>query len=336
MSDRRSRLGKIIKIIANKPSITLGGLLSELAASGIQITERTLAKDVLLLKTDYGLLPNHERLRSGYVLDGMCTLAETEISLVLDAMHVFGVRLNDPEAATMKERLVKILREQNPQALAAGLETRTVRQRDIFEKNKGQHQTQNTLLAAIRARKAVAMEYLTPRVGQPKRIDGYPLLMVFHERGWYCIVKDMDRAHYYPRRIDRIRTCAINTKSPANARHADDIKQAQFLISCGWGMTFPQSLKELANAENQPEIVVRFDNSIAPFILESVDRHPRGKIRRARDGSQDVEFRIKLSNPEEFRYWVRSFGAKAWFVAPQSLVDSERAEIRRMLSRYRD
>ena len=105
--NQTQRLGTIIQLIGNNPGITLTKLHALLTAQAISVTERTVAKDILLLKQAYELLPDRERLRGGYYLQGIYSLAETEVALVLDAMHVFGVHLNDPEArvAIIKRRL---------------------------------------------------------------------------------------------------------------------------------------------------------------------------------------------------------------------------------------
>jgi predicted DNA-binding transcriptional regulator YafY len=334
MDARESRLGSIIKIIANNPEITMTHLLAELYRQGTGISERTLAKDILALKNDFGLLEKSRRLAKGYVLQDICTLGEDETELVMDAMHVFGARLSNPQAQKMLLRLSALLAPSNRyDKLERRSVRRTIQERNIYGKGKAVQEVESILLAAIRSRVPVALTYQTPRLGHAQKSEGYPLFMVFYERGWYCIVRDLEARTYYPRRLDRIRACKISAR-PASDSHAEDIKEAQYLLSCGWGMTFPRSLKELQESDTKPEIVVRFAGSVAAYILEATDRHPRGKAKVCRDGTGEVEFRIKLADPGEFQFWVRSFGARAWFVAPGSLVDSERAELRRMAERY--
>lgn len=323
------RLGRIIKLIGRNPGITLSKLQRALQDEGIVITERTLAKDVLSLKTDFGLLPNRDRLRSGYFLQDLFTLSESEIKLVLDAMHVFGARLDDPEAVEMMERLSATTSDGT-----ARTPSRTFGHRNIYRRASNQKEIESILLQAMSARLPVTISYRTPRLTETRQFQSYPLLMVFHERGWYCIMRDLEVQNYFPRRMDRIKTCSLLKGGEANESHHDDVKDAQFLMNCGWGMTFPANMEELKMSEREPEIVVRFNNTMAPFIMEAANRHPRGKAVPCKDGTGDVEFRIRLSNPREFQNWVRSFGSKAWIVAPQSLVENEKAEIRRMAERY--
>jgi len=332
--DKTKRLGTIIQLIGSNPGITLTKLHALLSAQAVPVTERTIAKDILLLKQAYQLLPDKERLRAGYHLQGVYSLAESEVALVLDAMHVFGVHLNDPEAHILMDRLKNLSGQFG--AKFSLRTSRTLRQRDIYTGSEGRIKAnmQDILLAAIRGRLPVLMTYQTPRLREPKQYRGYPLFLVFHERGWYCLTKEMSADNYFPRRLDRIRQCKLIERGASNENHDEDLNTAQLLMNSGWGMTFPRNLNELAAASDQPEIVVRFDSSIAPYILESGQRHPKGKMNRARDGSGDVEFKIHLSDAREFVFWVRSFGAKARITAPPSLVESERAEVRRMAQTY--
>jgi predicted DNA-binding transcriptional regulator YafY len=332
VSDKIKRLSAIIKVIANNPGITLTGLKTQLPEYGIKVTERTLAKDILVLKHEYSLLPDKERLRSGYVLEDIITLAETEMSLVLDALHMLSARMDDPEAHEVLQRLTE-LNNQRGQTADSAQRIRTVRQRNIM-KSKDRAETNRILKEAIRTRQAVRYVYNTPRVGKDETANGFPLLMVFHERGWYCITRDVKEKTYYPRRIDRIKELKIVESHGTNQDFEENFREANYLMNCGWGMTFPRSMKLLEEAEQQPPIVARFNRVIAPYILEAVERHPKGKVLPVKDGTGDVEFSIKLTDAKEFIHWIRSFGARARIISPPSMVEQERSEIRRMYEAY--
>jgi len=332
MSINLHRLGVIVKVIANQPGITLSGLVKALKKQKIDVTERTIAKDILILKNELGLLPNKERLRKGYALSEIFSLSAQEIDLVLDAMHTFGAKLSDEEASVMRERLLAFIHESG--ASAKKVPGRSISHRTIYKKSQDHAAVERLLLQSIRLRLPVVFTYKTPRLEKAERLTGYPLLMLFHERGWYCIIKDQDEQRYHPRRLDRISDCAELSQVLANPSHEEDIREAQFLISAGWGMSFPRSMKEYKETENKPKIVARFDRTKAGYILEAVERHPLAKVVPARDGTGEVEFHIKLHNPDEFLFWIRSFGANAWIVEPQSLRQKERAEITRMMRNY--
>ncbi|MBZ0189377.1 MAG: WYL domain-containing protein [Candidatus Obscuribacterales bacterium] len=331
MSSKLRRIGTIIKLIANNPGITLTRLHDRLSRSGIEITERTLAKDIASLKNDYGLLSKEGRLRKGYVLKDLATLSSVELNLVLDALHLLGSRMDDAEAEAAMERLVEL--NKSLSAMPAP-RIRTVRHRNILKKDLKYKEHLAFLYEAIRSRRALLYSYKTPRLEKEEELTGYPLVMVFHERGWYCIVRALESKIYNARRIDRIKALRFVDEYEENLDAIEDIKEANYLINCGWGMTFPGSLAEAEAAERQPPVVARFDRTVASYILEATERHPRGKISPVKDGTGEVEFSIKLSDPREFVSWIRSFGSKAKIVSPASLVEKERVESRRMFKMY--
>ncbi len=325
-----SRIGAIIKIIGKHPGITLGELNKVLCQSGIKVTERTIAKDILALKSEFGLLEQRERLRRGYFLESICCLSPHEVCLVLDSLQTFGTQLAASDASHLTKRL-RAWAKDNGVKLSR---TRSIRQRNIYKNSEQTKRIEHSLLDAIREHKGVTITHEVPLARKAARITGYPLLIVFHERGWYCIMRELPGDCYRPFRIDRIKSCQL-ARVPSNDHHDKDVAECEFLINCGWGMGFPGNRKELEAANKRPPIVVRFDGVVAPFILEAAERHPLGKITPVKDGSGDAQFKIWLSNPREFLFWVRSFGSHAWIVSPSSLVSAERAEVRRMADRYR-
>lgn len=336
MVSKRKRTAVIIKIIANAPGITMSRLHAELQVRGISISERTLAKDIESLKKDYELLPNKDRLRQGYYLKDILALSGEDTEIVLDALHLLGTRLKDKEAEALALRLQTARSQNNFAAEAtqsAPKRTRTLSQRNILSAQKSEA-IQRQLNQAIRQTRPVTFTYKTPRLKAAETVSGYPLLMVFHERGWYCIMRNLTTCTYSPRRIDRISDLKLMDGGKPNRDAQENIDEAGFLLSSGWGMSFPRNLREYHASDSEPYIVARFDASVAAYILEATDRHPRGKIKACRDGTGDVEFSIKLHKPEGFLDWVRSFGVKARITAPKNLVEREIAELKRLLLKY--
>jgi predicted DNA-binding transcriptional regulator YafY len=328
---QKSRLGTIVKVIGNSPGITLNQLCAQLSRLGIKVTERTVAKDIFLLKSEYQLLPQRERLRRGYVLENIATLSQDEIRLVLDALHVFGVQFDAPEARVLVKRLQDRVRQATPQSSRL----RTVRQRNIYPKGTATRQIEQMLLEAIRTHVAVTLQHQPALSKKTEQISGYPLLMIFHERGWYCLMRELQQRRFLPFRLDRIKSCVFHKTAAPNKNHEDDVAECEFLLSAGWGMAFPSTKRELEIAKAQPPIVVRFDSTVAPFILESMQRHPFATVSPTKDGTGDVHFQIRLGTPREFLFWLRSFGSHAWIVSPRSLASAERSEALRLAERYK-
>lgn len=318
-----NRIGTIIRVIANNPGITLTQLLNELPRFGVRISEKTLTKDIELLKREYGLLSPEPRLRSGYFLLGMQSIGTAELPTVVDSLWAFGFNLNDPTAWAICRRL--------------GSTSRTIalRQKNIYKTAKSQQDIDEKLSLAIKDHLCARIVLETPRLAKPAKFDVFPLFKVFYERGWYLISRSTDARAYFPSRVDRIKSCEIAKAVHPNSDHDKDIESAQFLINSGWGMDFPHTYEEHAEIDSQPEVVVRFDSTVAAFIREGAERHPRAKMSYAPDGSGHLDFRIKLKYYNEFKNWIRSWGAKAWFMEPQTFVDEERAELRRQIINYK-
>lgn len=333
MSSRNHRIGLIIRTIACNPGITLSGLLKAVHDSGIEITERTLAKDIGLLKDEYQLLIARPRLRHGYVLQGIYSLGEEELDTVVDALNAFGNSLESQSAQETVERLK--LQAKGVRRSSKSSTVRVIGHRQIYALKDEQKKAERDLAVAAQKHAAIQATYKTPRESKPIDIKGYPLFLVFYERGWYCIIKDMTEKVYRPRRLDRFHNLKVLAGEPLNTSHDSDSQEARLLMSHGWGMSFPRSFAELNETEHT-EVIVRFDSTLASYILEGQSRHPLAKTSRAKDGSGDVEFRIKLHGDLfEFKNWVRSFGSKAWFLSPTSIVENEKREVRRMAERYK-
>jgi predicted DNA-binding transcriptional regulator YafY len=319
------RLGLIIKLIANYPGIKLTRLENKLREEGLVVSQKTITTDIQLLKADMMLLPDRPRLREGYFLADIQTIGLEENETVVDALSALGVNLHDHQALLISRRLAK----QHTRQFRTGL-----RQRDIYKVPNADNEIEKKLFLAMTNRQAIKLRIESPRTEKPQVFTTYPLFRVFHERGWYLITRNINKTAYFPCRIDRIKSCEILKKEAINTTFDADLAQAQYFINCGWGMDFPHTIEELQETEASPDIVVRFDQSIAKFIREGINRHPKAKIELASDGTGCLDFHIKLKYHNEFKHWVRSWGSKAWFLAPQSFVDEEKAEVRRKMQIY--
>lgn len=325
----------IIKIIACQPGITLTNLLLTLRNQGVMVSERTLVKDIMSLKVDFKLLPSKPRLREGYFLQDMVTLAQPELGVVIDALCAFAISLKDSDSERIFQRISSVAKFLDTKDGSSRLTQRYIGQRIISRDQATLKELELLIMHAIRNRLPMKIHYASPRTPGTLTFDAYPLFKIFYERAWYVIIRNVQKPLYHPCRMDRIARARILDKQPANTQVADDVHQSRYLISCGWGMTFPASTEDANRLNDCPDTIVRFDSGVAQYILEGLERHPRARIVLSRDGTGDVFFKIKLADLWEFKHWVRSFGSQAWFVAPESAVEEEKAEIARLRHRYR-
>lgn len=328
MSNQLARIGMIIKIIGNSPGIKLTQLRSVLAETGFKVSEKTITEDIKLLKDELELLPRSPRLRHGYFLQGFHTVGGREVGVVIDALTAFGLSLSDARALEISRRLVSHTSTGNIRMFG-------LHQRTIYKAATSQKKIEDALFAATKEHLPVRLSIESPWKPEAKDITVYPLFKVFYERGWYLISRELNKKAYYPCRLDRIKKCEMPKRAEVNESHERDLDEAQYLINCGWGMDFAHTISELQATEQGPEVVVRFDQSVAPFLKEGVNRHPKAKLSAAPDGSGHLDFRIRLTYYRDFKKWVRSWGSKAWFIEPQDFVKEEVAQIRRQMFTYK-
>lgn len=328
------RIGEIIKIIARNPGLKLSQLERELGNAGMGVSRKTITKDVEFIKNELALLPNRPRLKRGYVLSDVMTLGADEVGIVLDAVNAFSQNLQDPATERVARRLQDVARQGTKSLAPTKTERTGLRQRQIYELTKEQQHTDSLLMTAMERRLPVSILYRSPW-GEQNAFVAYPVWKVFHERGWYYVNRKNDANAFYSWRLDRIVDCKL-LSSPLNVTHGEDLLIAKTLVVHGWGMSFPPTMESLTDATQLTKIVVQFDSTVAPFIKEGRQRHPKCRITMAKDGSGAVEFSIFLPKEchMEFRQWVRSWGAAARFMEPVSFVEAERTEIIRLVKLY--
>jgi len=330
--DNLNRLSTLIRTIGANPGISPQALKSLLKKKGTDVSERTLYTDLGFLRNELSLLPRQGRMRDGYFLDGFLTLSGSEINSVLNALETFSIDLQDQDFT----KLVKTIRRRTVanmgNAAISARQTKSIAHR-VATKNSN-HDVVKLINSAVNNSTLCKMCYVSPRNDLPSQFTNYILLTVFYERAWYAIVKDADSGNYFPCRFDRIESLNLETKAPRLEASDGHITEARFLMSNGWGMTFPKNRDELLRVNDLPETIVRFEHSIAEYILETASRHPKGHAEHLRDGTGDVLFKIRLHDIWEFRHWVRQFGSLAWFVAPENVVNQERTDILKLASRY--
>lgn len=332
MMQTLARLGKIIQLIGVNPGISPANLLRKLELCGHSVAERTLYSDIKSIRDELTLLPGGTRARDGYLLDGFLTVSADEAVQILDALEAFSIDLRDEDFALLTGKIRRRFKTVSKEP--ARIRRKTKRLGHSLATKKGLPQVLDAIQKAIETSQACCMVYRSPRTVNASKFTNYPLLNVFYERAWYLIVKDTQTGDYFPCRLDRIESLEPTPRLPQLRNSEECAAEVRFLISHGWGMTFPRNRTELLNLENEPDTIVRFDSSIGDYLLETVGRHPKASVERAKDGTGDILFAIKLHDSWEFKHWVRQFGSLAWFLAPKVTVDAEKRELIKLARRY--
>lgn len=159
------------------------------------------------------------------------------------------------------------------------------------------------IMMGIEERKAVFITYQSLQATEPVTYDIYPYGFAHHRGSLYLIGHSPDRNENRHWKVDRIEEAEI-TKIPFHLPAGFDVQEhlrASFGIYLGRG---------------DVRVEVRFSPTVARYVQEST-WHETQKLTVQKDGSLLVRFR--LSDTEEIKRWVLSFGEEAEVVEPRSL-----------------
>lgn len=178
----------------------------------------------------------------------------------------------------------------------------------------------DALMLGIEESKAVFITYHSLQSTEPTTYDVHPYGLVYHRGSLYLVglaVQDGQIRHW---KLDRM-TNAEATKFPFQ-RPADFDLQAHLRGSFG---VFQ------GNGEEELTVRVRFGPTVARYVQEST-WHASQRLAPQKDGSVLAEF--LLSNTEEIKRWLLSFGRHAEVLEPRQLRDEMADELRRTLETY--
>lgn len=175
------------------------------------------------------------------------------------------------------------------------------------------------LMRGIEDCRMTQIAYCSLRSTEPVTYDVYPYGLVYHRGSLYLVAHSPDHEELRHFKVDRIDDAAVSTFP--FTRPADFDLNAH--LEHGFGVY---------NANGTPvEVKVRFAPRVARYVEES-EWHPSQKLSKERDGSLLATF--KLSDHEEIKRWIMSFGAYAEVLAPEGLRHEVVAELRALLKSY--
>lgn len=148
----------------------------------------------------------------------------------------------------------------------------------------------------------------------------YPQGFVFHRGSLYLIAWSVDRCAIRTYKMDRVEGVE-STKRQASLPIKFDL--ADWLEN-GFGI--------FGGTEGKVQTVrVHFSSAVARYVRES-RWHRSQKFSNEQDGSLLAEF--QLTETQEIKRWIMSFGPEATILSPQELVDDIKADLDMMRSRY--
>ena len=161
----------------------------------------------------------------------------------------------------------------------------------------------DVLMVGIEDRKAVFLTYQSMQATEPVTYDVYPYGLTYHRGSLYLV----GRAP----RHDEIRHWKVNRMEDA------EVTQVRFTIPDNFNLQ--EHLAKsfgVYHGSGNAHVRVRFDAVVARYVEES-NWHPSQKITRTKGGSLVAEF--DLSDYEEIKRWILSFGQHAEVLEPAEL-----------------
>ena len=175
------------------------------------------------------------------------------------------------------------------------------------------------LMIGIEDRKAVFITYQSLRATEPVTYDIYPYGLIYHRGALYLVGRSPQHEEIHHWKVSRIEAAEV-TKVHFQRPEEFDLEQH---LAKSFGVY---------HGDGDVKIVVRFAPAVARYVSES-NWHESQKLTRQTDGGLLAEF--QLSDTEEIKRWIMSFGQNAVVLEPESLRDEIVLELKSLLTAYR-
>ncbi len=174
------------------------------------------------------------------------------------------------------------------------------------------------LMVGIEDRKAVFITYQSLKATEPVTYDIYPYGLIYHRGALYLVGRSPHReeiCHWKVSRIEDAEVTAVPFQRP------EDFDLGQHLAK-SFGVY---------HGDGDVKIKVRFAAAVARYVCES-NWHDSQKLSPQKDGGVLAEFH--LSDTEEIKRWIMSFGQHAVVQEPESLKAEIIQELNSLLAAY--
>jgi predicted DNA-binding transcriptional regulator YafY len=175
------------------------------------------------------------------------------------------------------------------------------------------------LMVGIEDRKAVFITYQSLRATEPVTYDVYPYGLIYHRGALYLVGRSPQREEICHWKISRIEAAEV---TKVHFQRPDDFDLQKHLAK-SFGVY---------HGDDDVKIRVWFTSTVARYVSES-NWHESQKLVQQKDGSLLAEF--QLSDTEEIKRWIMSFGQHAVVQEPESLKEEIVHELNSLIAAYR-
>lgn len=314
------RLYEIHRLIAQGTYPTCPSL-----AARLEVTPRTVERDIGRLRDLFGAPIEYDRARRGYHYSGRfemppVRLTEGEALTVFLGQRLLSQCKGTPFEDAVRRALAKI-KMMLPQQAEVGLDQALGMVSFHSEPLRGQElliaKHYELLAKAIGDRRTVTAGYYTASrrsLGQ-RRINPYHLR--FYDGAWYCIGFCRDRRE--------VRTFALDRMSEVEVTGETFPAPAGFSIAEYLGGSLAIERGDLRR------VVIEFDPAAAPYITDRQWHHSQVLETRPDGG---LRMTLRVGGLGEVMRWVMSLGSQAWVIEPAELRSQIAAALEAARSRY--
>jgi len=304
----------------------LGVTVKELSQE-MRVNEKTIRRDLetfqtlgFPLKERVGKFRRkHWRLEAGDNAFGLAFAFDEALALYL------GRRFLDPLAGTMlweaaQRAFRKIRAMLSADALRyidrfSGLFHQTMVGAGDYAKHSA---TIDNLMVGIEDCRAVFITYQSMRATEPVTYDIYPYGLIYHRGALYLVGRSVQRDEICHWKVTRIEAAEL---TPVHFQRPEGFDLRQHLAG-SFGVY---------HGDGDVYVKVRFAASAARYVAES-RWHDSQRLEPQKDGSLLAEF--QLSDTEEIKRWILSFGPAAVVIEPEELRQEIASDLRAMLQAH--
>ncbi|MDB6139362.1 MAG: helix-turn-helix, type 11 domain protein [Verrucomicrobiaceae bacterium] len=297
-------------------------------AAEIEVTAKTIQRDVSFMRDQLGLPVEYDTVRHGYHYTRVVTefpmlhLSRSDLVALFLARHAL-----EPLRGTRLERMLAESFSKIAEACPGEVSIQWHELEEAFSvKASGVLVADVTLfgdlLDAVTARREVAIQYHKLTSSRPEQRTVHPYHLGQYEHGWYLEAYDPARKG--------MRTFALQRISRMEVLKSKFARDPDFNARDSMGGGFGAWNY---HGPNQPGhcITIQFEGYAARVVAERI-WHPSQEIRFLHKEGGAIEFKVRLAGLEEITRWVLSWGSKAKVLGPPKLQKLVKDELRRMVA----
>ncbi|TDU67139.1 proteasome accessory factor B [Prosthecobacter fusiformis] len=297
-------------------------------AKEIEVTRKTIQRDVSFLREQWGLPLEYDAERNGYHYTQevhefpMLHLSRNDLVALFLARHAL-----EPLRGTGLERMLAASFSKIAEACPGEVSIQWHELDGAFSvKAMGVLAADvrlfSDLLDAVMARREVAFDYCKLTASKAERRTVQPYHVGQIEHGWYVLAYDPGR--------QGMRTFALQRMTNLEMLGTTFVRDARFDVSDHLGGGF--GVWSYEGQEGGPHAVrIRFEGYAARVVAER-SWHPSQEIKELDKDGDVIEFHATLSGLEEVTRWVLSWGSKAKVLGPPELKRRVREELVKMMA----